>query len=484
MPNVVDYGYLDLPYLDDEFPYLTGVIGHGVRSQVDRQIPAARLIKSQVAATRLDFPHTVKSQVARQIPTTLHVVRSEIKFGKNEHRHCGCYLDEPYLGSGYLEDKICVTVRSQVDRGVSQSLHRVKSQTNRTIANFLHPVNSQVTRRIDALHRVKSQVARTIASFLHPVNSEVQRRIDVLHRVKSQVQRRIDALHRVNSQVARLFAHPVHSQVTQALYNITNLRIMMEFPSRGTSGTNWSSNSTLAGDFSVLNLNTDIVEQVWRSNNVLSGIQLVCDTEVPQGVFVDTLAFLNHNLTTSASVLWQASSDPGFATTPFTENLSMTIDNFYWIAPTLPMTGYRYHRFLISDPTNSNPYLQIGTIVFGPTIIFQGECFVDRVQKGTKHFSDKVQTEGFTNVSNDRAIKYSVSLEFRSLNYNRGNYRSIRAVFDFARTSLKCLWIPTPQYASRFATFAKLAAIPEESHNVKGEFADYIDFSITTDESL
>lgn len=482
MPNVVEYGYLDLPYLDDDFPYLTGVIGHGVRSQVDRKIPAGHTVKNQVDRNVLNFPHTVGSQVDRKIPNALHVVRTEVKRGKNEHRHCGGYLDEPYLGSGYLEDKICVTVRSQVDRGVSESNHVVMSQVSRTIANFLHPVNSQVQRRIDALHRVKSQVARTIANFLHPVNSQVQRRIDVLHRVNSQVQRRIDALHRVKSQVIRLQAHPVLSQVTQALYNITNLRIMMEFPSRGTSGTNWTSNSTLAGDFSVLNLNTDIVEQVWRSNNTLSGIQLVCDSEVPQGVFADTLVFLNHNLTTSASVVWQQSNDPGFSST-FDTVFSMTTDNFYWISPTLPLTGYRYNRFLISDPTNSNPYLQIGTILFGPTIIFHGECFVDRVQKATRHFSDKVLTEGFTNVSNDRAIKYAVSLEFRSLNYNRGNYRSIRAVFDFARTSLKCLWIPTPQYASRFATFAKLVAIPEESHNVKGQFADYIDFSITTDES-
>jgi hypothetical protein len=243
----------------------------------------------------------------------------------------------------------------------------------------------------------------------------------------------------------------------------------MDFPSRGTSGTNWTASSTMAGDFSPYNLNTDIVEEVWRSNNVLSGLSLVCDSEVPQGIFVDTLAFLNHNLTTSASVVWQGSNDAGFATVPFTETFSMTATNFYWVAPTLPLAGYRYHRFLISDPTNSAAYIQIGTIVFGSAIIFQGECFVDRVIRSTKHFSDKVATEGFTNVSNDRALKFATSLEFRSLKYNRGNYLNIRNVFDTARTSLKCLWIPTPQYPSRFAAFGKLQAIPDEQHNVKGD---------------
>jgi hypothetical protein len=128
--------------------------------------------------------------------------------------------------------------------------------------------------------------------------------------------------------------------------------------------------------------------------------------------------------------------------------------------------------------------LQIGTIVFGSSIIFQGECFVDQVTRSTKHFSDKIETEGFTNVSNDRALKYAVGLDFRSLRYNRGNYNNIRGVFDFARTSLKCLWIPTPQYPQRFAVFGKLASIPVETHNVKGETLDFVDFSIELDESL
>ena len=66
-------------------------------------------------------------------------------------------------------------------------------------------------------------------------------------------------------------------------------------------GQSWRSNSTAAGDFSPFNLNTDLVEQKWRSAT-LTGINLDCDTERAQGVFMDTLGILEHNLTTSATV--------------------------------------------------------------------------------------------------------------------------------------------------------------------------------------
>lgn len=482
MPDIIDYGYLDLNYLEE--PYLTEVRGHGVYSQVNLVIADfPHQVLSEVDRQCIDFPHDVRSEVDRQIADYTHAVFTEITRGKNPHLTKRVYLEGGYLEEPYLTEYMCVLVRSQVDR-LADETHEVFSQVNRTILDYLHPVLSETERRIDTEHAVRSQIARTIVDFPHPVFSEVERFIvDFLHPVRSEIERKIDTEHAVRSQIQRLEAHIVYSQVTQVLYNTTNLRIMCDFPSRGTSGTNWTSNSTAAGDFSPYNLNTDIVEEVWRSDFVLSGIVLTCDTELPQGVFTDTLAFLNHNLTTSASVVWQRSNDPGFATVD-TVVFTITVDNFIWVAPTLPLSGYRYHRFQISDPTNSNAYLEIGTIVFGPSIIFQGECFVDRVVKGTKHFSDKVLTEGFTNISNDRAVKYNVALEFKNLNFGRGNYRNIRAVFDYARTSLKCLWIPTPQYPLRFFTFAKLAAIPDESHNVKSAALDYIDFNILTDESL
>ncbi len=486
MPTTTFYGYLDRPYLDDN--YLDGVATYSIPTQVDMKIlDFPHIDFAQVDREILDYPHHVRSdaellvddfpdsihsqsiltvdaddvvhaQVDRRIDSRhhvkaqvnlkildfTHIKHGEVRFGTVLIENCGDagYLDLPYLDGPYLAPNICAHIRTQVDRK-TKKIHSVHSQVNREIVDHLHVDHAQTKRRIDTIHTV-------------------------------------------HGQIDRIHASTVHGQIRFLLYNTYNLRILKDFPSRGISGTNWTANSTMAGDFSVLNVNTDIVEQVWRSDvGVKTGLQLSCDTEITQGVFLDTLALLNHNMTTSASVVLQGSNDGGFSIIGFTETLEVADEpNLYYIAPTLPTDSFRYWRLLISDGTNTADYIQIGTIVFGAAIIFQGETMVDSVRRKTVHFSDKIKTEGFTAISNDRALKFAVGLEFRNLKYNKDNYNSIRSVFLMARTSLKCLWIPTPDMANRFAVFGKLTQIPDEIHNVKGVDLDFVDFTVEVDESL
>lgn len=276
-------------------------------------------------------------------------------------------------------------------------------------------------------------------------------------------------------------------QFRSALYNTTNLRILVDFPSRGTTGLNWTATSTQTSStnsFSVNNLNTDIVEQYWRSATGVLSATITCDTELPQGVYLDTLAILNHNLSGSSTIILEGSNDPSFGTIPVNIELQYEANNMYYIAPTLPLNPYRYWRLNVSDPGSADNFIRIGTIVFGAAVIFTNESFVDRVRFGQKQFIDKVYTEGFTNVSNDRGKKKYLGLEFRNLAYGRANFQSMREIFDYAGVTLKCLYIPVPQQASRFAVFGKLSDIPAEEHNYKGADADYVDFSIDVDESL
>lgn len=269
-------------------------------------------------------------------------------------------------------------------------------------------------------------------------------------------------------------------QVRVAIYNTTNLRIMCDFPSRGETGSNWTASSTAPSStnaFNVNNLNTDIVEQVWRSNGDPS-VTLTCDTQRTGGVFVDTIAILNHNLSGGAEVVVEYSDNNIIYN--FYANMLVERENMYYIAPNLPLEAHRYWRFVINDPGSSG--VQIGTIVFGSSIIFQGECFIDTVRFGKKQFKDQVFTEGHTNVANDRGKKRFLGLEFTDLNFGKANFRQLREVFDESGTILKCLWIPTPQTPSRFAIFGKLEEIPEETHNTRGE--DYVSLSIRVDESL
>lgn len=267
------------------------------------------------------------------------------------------------------------------------------------------------------------------------------------------------------------------------IYNVNRLRILKDFPSRGLDGLTWTASSTATGDFLANNLNTDIVEQVWRSIATVTNITLVCDTQITQGVLVDTLAMLNHNLSSSAVMTLEGSTSPTFVSIGFTTALTWAQRDIFFIAPTFPTTQFRYWRISINDPNNADGYIQIGTILFGTSIIFlQG--YADRPTKQKRHFSDKVATEGFTNASNNRALKFAVTLDFPALDYTMSDWANLSTVIDDCRTSLKALWIPDPQKPNRLSVFGKLADMPTETHDDKGLSADNVALTVTVDESL
>lgn len=461
------FGYLEAAYLLGPYPYLTGFAEGAINSQLTAVIDATVSINSQFER-KIEADTSIPTQFSRQIAE----------------------FQAPVL--------------SQFDRE-SDAGTPINVQHERRIADFPVPVRGQFTKVIDSTLNVRSQFLREVETT-RPVRSQFQRNIaDTIRRTRSEFGRgpvshaycdgylvepyltdpylapficaHLRMQHNLVSGVR------IHTQILHAIYNTTNLRILYEFPSRGSSGTNWSviAGGTETGDFSINNVNSDIVEQVYRSTAKVITIQ--CDTQITQGIFNDTLAILGHNFTTSASVTMQGSSDPTFSSVGLSETLDVELENLYWISPFLPQNSYRYWRFIINDTTNANN-LQIGTIVFGSSIIFNGECFIDDVVRRKTHFADRVRTEGYSAVSNDRALKRAVSLSFRRLDFNRDNYENLVEVIDYARTSLKCLWIPTPSFASRFAVFGKLSEIPVENHKALGQNADYIDLDVNVDEAL
>jgi hypothetical protein len=359
--------------------------------------------------------------------------------------HISCsgfgYLKQPYLTTAYLAAGYCVPGPMQIELLLKKNA----------------PRGMEVNRIVETFTQVAVEVKKVIA----------------------------DKLYSFGMQIERFRATNVGMQVRFILYNDYNLRVLCDFPSRGVTGNNWTSSSTAAGDFSINNVNTDIVEQRWQSVTGVKFSTLVCDTQKTQGIGVDTLAILNHNFTTSAAISLEASNQSDFSTVGFQKNLTINRnEDIYYIAPTYPTQQFRYWRLICNDPTNPDNHLRIGTIVFGSSIIMQGESFVDTVRKRKIHFSDKVETEGYTNVSNDRSLKRAINIDFLKIAYARGNYNALTNVFDYSRTSLKCLWIPDPLKPSRFAVFGKLATMPEETHLNMGTGADYVDFSMEVDESL
>ena len=413
-------------------------------TQEESIINQAHQINTEISKTIVDFFDRNNAQVEGKILDLTTQNNSQVYFSNILYVKCGGFLEDDFLTTSFLANRICGHVRTQVEQSIG-ALTELNTQVEFKIKDFPNELYSQVEFKIDT----------TIA---------------------------------YNTQLNVVFTQKMQTQVTIVIYNINRPRVLLDFPSRGISGINWTANSTEPGDYSILNVNNDIVEQYWRSaSGATVGLTLTCDTEIPQGVFTDTFFVDGHNITTSASVVLEASND-SFASIPFAENMIINENRIFWIAPTLPLQGFRYWRLRITDPTNPDGYIKIGTIIFGPSVILSATCAVQQIEVETNEFKNDFVTEGFTSVSNSRAVKRAIKLEFRNVEYESGDYDKLNTIANYARTTLKALWIPDPRTQSlmkRFTVFGKLRQIPTQSHNVKGreDKLDHIDMTFEIDES-
>jgi hypothetical protein len=532
-----EFGYLESNYLED--PYLTGLVhGHmgfqativietetpeGMQAEItiaDQENPVG--VQAEIQIVNYLGPQGMQAQMVitsdkplgfqalMQILNFTNPLGAQANISSTDfenaqgieariddaliHRRKQSYLVNPYLTDAYLVDGYCVNIGMQAEIQVFNILDAKGMQGEITIADFEVPNGFQAEMQIDTETAVGMQSEITIQDFLNPVGMQAEMFVKDFLEDDNGWQGEIVIADFQNAQGFQATLQTVETlgfQVRVAIYNSKNLRILCEFPSRGVVDANWTANSTATGDFDVNNVNTDIVEQVWRSATAtITGVQLVCDTGLPQGVAVDTVALLGTNLTTSADITMEGSSSPIFATIDRTILMTpLDNGNVYHISETLPLTQQRYWRISIDDATNSNGFLEIGVILFGASDIFQGECATDQITLQKRDFTKTVRTEGHTNVANSRAQKRVVGLQFRSLDINGGNYDVLAGIFESSRTVLKCLWIPTPNptrpdVTDRYAVFAKLTEVPVEQHNNKGADLTFINFSVNLDESL
>lgn len=477
---IVETGYLETAYLS-AFPYMSGQIENGLPTQVDMRIvdedddPHLLTQVDMRIVDETDDPHlftqvdmalvgetknlsnqvdmkrltevNLNTQVEMRVTDKLNALNMQVKIGKLAHFICDGYLQTfPYLTDPYLTTRMCAQLYTQVEM-------KILNEEN---------LNTQVDQRI---------VDETDDPHLN-----------------TQVSMKVFDQSNVNTQVNMLKSTKLNTSVNMVIYNNTQFRLLCEFASRGTAalgGINWTSVQPIAaGDFSPNNLNTDIIEQRTQTDGVVALWQLRCNTGNPN-TFADTFAILNHNFTKAATVEIAGSDDAGFGTIKFTYNMTTEEENMYFISPSLPNIPAQYYQFTIQDVGNPAGFLSIGTIVFGSaTIMTPKEWFTNPVSYGKRHFKDTLETEGFTSVSNDRAIRRFLSLTFSQLERTGGNFGALQDYICTAKTDLKCLIIPRPTVPSALAVFAKLSQLPEELHNAIDDDNWRIDMTFDWDESL
>lgn len=462
-----------------------------IGSQANAVIESQDEIGAQAAAQIIDFEDAEGVQATAQIAATTDEMGFQVRQDSSMvHLTHGKYLTESYLTTSYLADLFCLIMGFQAEAIIDEET-ALGFEVNGGTEDFPVALGFQASTQIlDFLDEKGFQAEAVIEDFLNELGFQSQGIIEESLELGFQAELQIDDDVFLGFQAESVSIELVGMQVRSAIYNSENFRILCEFPSRGVTVNNWTANFQATGDFDVNNVNTDIEEQVWRSaSGVKTGIQLGCDTGVVQGVAVDTVFISGTNLTTSATVTLNGSNSPIYATIDRTITL-VPLDNgrMYHISADLPLTSQRYWRLDIDDPTNTEDP-EIGIILFGAAQIFSGECIVDQIGFQQRDFTKAVRTEGHTNVTVSRSQKRIVTLEFRDLDADLGNYSLMRDIFEEFRTTLKCLYIPTPDptrqnITDRYAVFAKMTEVPVEQHNNKGPTNTHVSFSLNLDESL
>jgi len=415
------------------------------------------------------------------------------------------YLEQPYLDGGafdYLSGQIDDAAGMQVNMGFAPTV-AFGMEVNIEYPQIIQHPNYLVAPYLVGPYLVAekcslgSMQVSMNSDFLDLNGMEVDRKIvgagDDPH-IGMQTELKIFDEKNIGMQVDRIKIQRTPMQANMVLYNTDQLRFLCAFPSRGTDalgGNNWTAPAgTKAGDFSPNNVNTDVVEQRTQSPDGITVWELRCDTG-QSNTFVDTIAILEHNLTTGAVVTFQASDSAGFGSIKYNRTITIKKTNAFFILPVadFPPLSARYYRFLITDTTNPDGHIRIGTIVFGTSVIFsQNTTFDLPLTFGRRHFKDTIETEGFTSVSNDRATRRFLGLQFSQVDVNVGDYTKLQAYYEDAKTDLKCLIIPYPCKPELFAVWAKLTQLPEEQHNAIELCGDkevhHVDFALDWDESL
>jgi hypothetical protein len=484
--------------------------------RIDVQTPVAQqfegLIEAQAAQNqqaeqRIDVLSAVGSQSEQRIDIQEPVgAQSEMRIDVLDpigmQAEQGLNVEEPVGTQAELQIVDAVSSVNQQSRPFVEVLEDMRQQAELAISDVLSQQGAQVELKIEEIGIRNAQVyssnlywvrcegwlesawltkawlARNICASSRQqaelridsslsVGAQAELVINAETGIRQQAELRIDTTADIGAQADLQFISRIPAQVIITLYNITRPRIMCEFPSRGVTGLNWT---------------------YYRSASGITTVNLDCDTEVAQGIFMDTFYMEGHNLTSSAVVVFEGTNDPTYTTISWSENLTVQDDKIFYVEPTLPLTSYRYWRLRIQDPTNTDGYIKIGLIVFGASNILNSECATQDIIITPREFKNALRTEGFTSVGNSRSLKRSVKLEFRSVSYDSGDYDTLNDVMNFSRTTLKCLWLPdarSQSLMSRFGVFGKIRQMPSQRHNVKGinENMDFIDFTIEIDEA-
>jgi hypothetical protein len=297
-------------------------------------------------------------------------------------------------------------------------------------------------------------------------------------------------------------------------YNLTQLRILWEIASDGIVFNNYIGHSSLAsGDFGPTNIKTDIIEQKWKTTEINdafiifdAGMTFDPVTTPSKGIVMDTIALLGTNLTTNAKVYvygygeaWEPPISASYVgadqtlLAKFQQQSRITIElkrsddpyepNVLWVSPTEEIRKFRHWCLHIQDAQNADGFIEVGRFAGGSaSILTELENFTGDVTYSEESFKDELKINGFSSISNNRALKKKMTLTFDNLDINGQNYLILRRLLRYARDTKKMLVLPDPSDIYRFNLFAKLGQMPKYKIKYLDKQTCYATFDVEFDE--
>jgi len=296
-------------------------------------------------------------------------------------------------------------------------------------------------------------------------------------------------------------------------YNLDNLRILWEFALDGIIFNPYiDSTIQYTGDYGVVNAKNDIVEAIYRTNNIKTmQIQIDAgkqDTQFARtkAITIDTFALLNTNLSLDAKICLYGYGDATTITPTYdqiknqgtclintTKKQLCNNDEYQkdciWCSPTEEIRKFRHWALYIEDLTNTSNYLEIGRLLGGQaSILIYDEkdgstSFLDNIDFEEVSYIDRLDLNGFTSIANERAMKKKLFLSFENMSQSSQNYKILQRYWRYVRDTKKALIIPTPKVPTAFHVFSKLSEMPKQKIKYVEDIHIYVNFDLSYDEA-
>jgi hypothetical protein len=167
------------------------------------------------------------------------------------------------------------------------------------------------------------------------------------------------------------------------------------------------------------------------------------------------VALINHNISASATITVYGADDSAFTSNVVSDVVTHNAANIYFFLSAARTK--RYIRVHIADPTNTNSYLQIGTVFIG-SYWEPGFSFLVDYEDGFEDASDIEASDDLVIYAREKTILGTMALPFRLTDSDKATAALFMRTVGLTKSFVVCWDYSAPNANSLLCANAELAA--------------------------